>query len=115
MQLQQALFTGQVRAVHIETLEVNGPATRALRSQPGHLVLGVELMDGTFIEHVPAQLRDARRMRLAAGVMTCVAGGVGLLLGYAWLGALALVVGTHACRTAGLVPHRPFSVCRQVT
>lgn len=113
--LHAALASGNVKAVHVETLEVNGPAARALPGLPGHLVLGVELTDGTEFVHVPAQLRWTRRKRYMAGATLCAAGLASLLCGHSWLGALALVVGTHAWRTARQVPHKAFHVCRQVS
>jgi hypothetical protein len=112
--LQQALSGGHVKSVHIETLEINGPAARALPTLAGSVVLGVETKDGVTHEHVPMQLRTARRIRLVAGAALCVAGGLAIPFGYGWAGALALVAGTHVLRNAALIPYRPFRVYRQV-
>lgn len=112
--LQSALSSGRVKSVHIETLEINGPAARALSGLAGYVVLGVETTDGAVHEHVPQQLRTTRRMRLLAGAALCAVGGLVLPFGYPWAGALAIVAGTHILRNDGLIPYRPFRVYRKV-
>ena len=107
--LQSALSSGRVKSV-----EINGPAARALPHSAGYVVLGVETTDGAVHEHVPQQLRTTRRMRLLAGAALCAVGGLALPFGYPWVGALALVAGTHVLRNAGLIPYRPFRVYRKV-
>lgn len=112
--LQSALSGGQVKSVHIDTLEIDGPAARALPGLAGHVVLGIETKDGAVHRHAPAQLLTARRMRFIVGAALCASGGLIVASGHGWAGALALVAGTHVLRNAGLIPCRPFQVSRQV-
>lgn len=110
-QLQPALLSGDVTGLHIDTLEVNSLACRLLPDGPSYIVLGVRSSTGSEITHIPAAFMTARRRRHVFGLTACVFGcGLLAVATFAWLGALALVLGTHALRTARQIPWYPFRV-----
>lgn len=112
-QLQPALLSGDATGLHIDTLEVNSLSSRLLPGWPIYVVLGVRCGDGNESTHIPAAFTTARRRRHIAGLVACVL-GCGLLAAeeFLWLGAVALVIGTHVLRTAREIPFRPFRVFR---
>lgn len=110
--LQGAISNGKVESVHLETVISNSVAERSLPGSPSYLVLGVRIKEGPELQYVPAKLRASRAAYLALGLVAC-ASAVALLGAYAWAGALLLVAGTHAIRTAHGIPTRPFLVVRR--
>lgn len=112
-ELQPALLHGDVIALHIDTLEVNSLASRLLADGPSYVVLGVRCRSGEEAIQIPAAFKSARLRRKILGVAACVFGcGLLTLSRFAWLGAFALVAGTHALRTLRQIPNRPFWVYR---
>ena len=108
--LQPAMNSGQVTSLHLETLEFQGVSSRALPGAPAYAIFRVSLEDGSHIETIPKSLRYQRGERLVLGVTACLLGSVMIFSHYAWVGALALIFGTHALRTAKYIPHFPLRV-----
>lgn len=110
-ELQPALLSGDIRSLHLDTLEVNGLASRLLPGAPSYLILGVRRRNGEEVTKVPAVLKAALVKRRICGAAACLL-GCGLLTQELapWGAALALVVGTHMLRTARKIPVRPFLV-----
>lgn len=109
--LQTAMQRGDVKGLHMDTLEVKSLASRLLPGGPSYVVLGIRCSNDEELRHVPAAYRTGRLMRHAGGAAACLLGCVLLsATRFAWLGAVALVIGTHALRTARQIPSRPFRV-----
>ena len=107
--LQEAFSKGDIDELHLETLELNGATMKSLPGQPNFIVLGARLRDGRQIDAVPPVLTRARRHRLISGCLACGLGLTALLWGaYAPVGALLLVAGSHALRTAFGIPYRTY-------
>jgi hypothetical protein len=111
-ELRSALASGKVRALHLECLDATGVTRRCLPGMPAGLVMGVELDDGSRAGHVPQQLRRARCLRLVGGSLLCLLGIAALAAAHPWAGALSMLIGSHALRTARSIPHVPFLVHR---
>lgn len=111
--LQEALSSGTVESFHLETIIPNSPTERALPGSPSYLVMGVRLKGGPELECVPAKLRATKAAYLALGVAASACAVALLSATYTWTGALILVAGTHAIRTARGIPAHPFIVGRQ--
>ena len=58
---------GPVRGIHLETLECNSKAMRALPNAPNYAVLGVEASDGRLFTDIPVEWRRLRRNLLLLG------------------------------------------------
>lgn len=112
LELQAFLARGDVVAVHIETLEDNGSATCALGYPAAYAVLGVDTKSSGRIEKVPLEFHQFKRVSRIVGVFLCGLGLWGLSLGQGWLGALALLAGTHALSASRRIPTKPFIVGR---
>jgi hypothetical protein len=105
---------GPVRAIHLETLECNSKAMRALPNAPNYAVLGVEASDGRLFIEIPAEWRRLRRNLLLLGsalLLTSVAvlvrdAGVGL--NFLAVGLFGL--GTTKIEASTAVPRTPFTV-----
>lgn len=102
--LRPALFNGEVKTVYMETLGFDSLASRCLPNSPEFIVLGVETREGEKITEVPKALKTARRLCFLIGTVACTLGAGLLTESYAWLGAIALLIGTHCWRTAYQVP-----------
>jgi hypothetical protein len=102
--LQPALASGEVKTVYIETLGFGSLASRCLPNSPEFVVLGVETREGEKLTEVPKALKMAKRICLVTGTASCAIGAALLVSSQAWLGAIALVLGTHCWRTALQVP-----------
>lgn len=111
-ELQPILAARDVRSVHVETLEANGAATRALGYPASYAVLGVETKARKHIELVPPEFHQFKGFCLVSGALACALGVIGLSQGWIWLGAFALVGGTHTLRAAQRIPTSPFLVSR---
>lgn len=112
-ELQPALLNGDVIGLHLDTLEVNSIASRLLPGGPSYVVLGVRCRNGEYIEQVPPAFKAARLKRHILGAAACLLGSGFLAAAvYPLVGGLALVLGTHALRTAREIPIRPFRVYR---
>jgi len=108
--LQPAMHSGQVIGFHLETLEFQGVSSKALPGAPKYAVLQVSLADGTDIELIPEVLQAERNSRRIWGTAACLIGIALLYSPYFCIGALVLVTGTHALRTARHIPHLPLLV-----
>lgn len=109
--LQPAVLSGDIAGLHIDTLEVNSLASRILPGGPSYVVLGIRSGNGEELRHVPAAYTSARLVRQVFGAAACML-GCGLLASaqFVWCGAFALVIGTHALRSARQIPCCPFRV-----
>ena len=103
-----AVEAGDVAALHLETLPVNGPESTALPGRPKYLVLGFQSKDGRWIPSVPCGIKAAFRRRFLLGLVPLLAGLCLLTLGHGWSGAIALLFGSHALRTAMSIARVPF-------
>jgi len=109
-ELQAAMNSGQVIGLHLETMEFQGVSSRELPGAPAYAIFQVSLADGTNIEVIPETLLGERQLRLVFGIAACLVGAFMVFSHYSWVGALALVLGTHALRTAKHIPHFPLLV-----
>jgi hypothetical protein len=111
--LQPALLSGQVNSIHLETLEVNSVTARGLGGHPNYLALGLTTRSGEELEEIPSSLQWARRHRLVLGSLACLLGTLAVFSTHAWIGAIFLILGSHAIRTAQQIPHNPFYVFKE--
>jgi hypothetical protein len=109
VEMQQALAAGDVEAIHLEALEVNGHPQHSVTGRPDYLVVGLLTRGGQDLREVPGSFLRARRRFLVRGGGAVLAGAALLLSPLAWLGALVFAFGTHELRTAGQFRCRPFS------
>ena len=112
--VQSAFAQGTVRGLHLESLETNGVASRALPGQPRYAVLGVELADGSAMSCAPPVLHTLFKRKLAIAAALCLIGGLMGATPYPWFGGLLAGLGTHFARTAFGIPRRPFWPPRHV-
>jgi hypothetical protein len=106
-ELFEMLQAGNVKAVHLETLEHEGAEQRALQGWPDFVVLGVEDHEGNRIAVIPESLNKLRIRRLLAGGVLCVAGALSLAAA-PWMAAAAFVLASHSIRAALRVPRTAF-------
>lgn len=106
---RQLFDEGEVTGIHLDTLQTNGVASRALPGVPAFVVLGLETRDGAQRVTTPTELLVIRRRLMIQGSVL-MASGLGLLAmtSSIWLGVSALMLGSHVLRTATGVPTRPF-------
>ena len=113
LSLQVALRAGQVKSIHLETLERNGVVSRALEDAPHYLVVGVITEAGDRFLAIPVPLRRRRSIYYWAGVFGCLIGGIALFSSHFLTGAIVLVAGSHAIRTALTLRIIPFKVVEE--
>jgi hypothetical protein len=106
--VQGAFAQGNVRGLHLESLETNGVASLALPGQPRYVVLGVELSDGSALSCVPHVLHTFFRQKLVLAAALCLIGGLLGATPFPWFGGLLAGLGTHFARTAFGIPRKPF-------
>ncbi len=110
--LKQLIDSGEAHALHIETLVPNSAAKRPFGFKTDYIVMGIRTRDGREVQAVPGELLKARRRYLIEGSVLVALGVLGAALGYKWLGAAAVVAGTHSLRTRATIPHKVFGTGR---
>lgn len=91
--------------LNIESLNFNGRYSQALPGSPRYLLTGVTT-DGKLEQNIPLPLKRRARAFCFGGTLGASVGVVLLAVGFPWLGASALILGTHALRTAWQAPGR---------
>lgn len=107
-ELRPILQAGNVKAVHLETLENDGAEQSSLPGWPAFVVLGVEDHQGTRAVAIPEGLTKLRNRRLLTGGVLGAAGAL-LLAAAPWFGVAAVVVASHSIRGALRVPRDLFN------
>jgi len=96
---------GAVDVVHLETIPRNQRASAAIGPLVLHAITAARLKDGTVVNAVPRQWRQAWLRGSVRGAIVAAL-GVGVLFSAAPIvGACLIVVGTHDFRSAWAIPH----------
>jgi hypothetical protein len=105
--LESVLDKGRVVGVTTQGLDVNGLASWLLPDSPQHVLLGVTTVDGTECCEAPVEFTWARRALLSVAVPGGLAAGALLCTGWAWTGALSLLVAAYLTMLAQRLPSLP--------
>jgi hypothetical protein len=112
--LREQLQSGAVRSFHLETLECNSKAMRALPNAPNYAVIGVQASDGRLFSEIPVEWRRLRRNLLLLGTALLLTAVVILFRDISvWLNFLAaglLALGIMKTKASTAVPQTPFTV-----
>jgi len=103
--LQSSLNSNDAKRILRVTIDMGGFVSRLLPGQPKHVILAVITQSGQHVFSIPPAFIRMRVLLLGAGGLS-IALGVAMLfqsLAPAW-GAAFLLVGTHAMRTASIIP-----------
>jgi len=106
--LRDAILQEGVEGIHLETLEMGSHAWAHWPDKPRYAIIGLKTKSGGRLSHIPSEVARARWLSIGNG---CVLGAVGvcsILFGHAWLGAAALVLGSHYLRDAKHLRFTPF-------
>jgi hypothetical protein len=106
--LQTVLASRSLASVYIEALEASGLASNLLPGEPKWLVLAAQVKGKPWRSELASCLKRARLRRLLLGTFACVLGiGCLGLPPHTWLGAGALVCGSHWLRSRAEIPKKP--------
>lgn len=106
--VQHALLFGKIKALHIETVELNSMTARCFDRQPNYLVCGIYTSDDEIHEAIPDEIRKTYVSLMSAGVVLGIGGLCALGFLNPFLGALMLVGGTHSITAAQRMPRKPL-------
>lgn len=105
--LRPLLSSPKLACVHLEELTRGGLLSSLIPGEPAYLLTGLSLKDGTWHAEFPKPLVRARRALGAAALLACGAGAFLLSSGWAWPGALLMVLSSHLATMYLAVPE-PF-------
>ena len=103
--VRPAVESNTARVFYLETGLENSVTSKHLPHYPSRVLFGVKTTDEQVHACVPQSVVHAYRLHEWGGLATILAGVALLFTTHTWLGALLLVAGTHAMRTASGMPH----------
>lgn len=106
--IQNEIHASNARCIYIETVEFGGRVWELIAGRPHFVVTSISTTDQQGVKELPAAIHRAAVVDNALGLLGCVVGVSLIYFAQPWLGAGALLMGTHRFQAAARLPSLPF-------